>query len=345
MSAKVGVRVDDFRVYIKKLAEGETTVGSGLFAEMTTAQKQSESIAKILSERILAVVNGEVVRFSVGKPIPFRRSQFADAKNQFNAGAIGRLAYTSSPDQLAVFGVAATLDEAFLSNFVQTLNSVSTSKKRISTSGEPLSFWAMYKLSGNCTDSGSREENPSRKVMAVAQRFGGSLSTPFGSILQAKSERASIAPSNASQTASQQGDSTFCLPLLDRTPHTATVYRFSNVDHELAQYLTWTLYGGSFDVAGGIMQGRIKLPRLEIAVLDKYQKELQVELIEGTYGDLGQKTVALDLPYPWLLYYPLSITGNHAGAILLRQRTFNVVMRLNDEALRQAETIRVRLVR
>jgi fumarate hydratase class II len=58
VTAKVGVRVEDFHAYIKKLAEGETAVGGGLFAEMATSRNQSESLAKILSERILAVVNG-----------------------------------------------------------------------------------------------------------------------------------------------------------------------------------------------------------------------------------------------------------------------------------------------
>ncbi len=84
LTAKVSVRIDDFCAYIKKLAEGETSVGSGLFAEMTTSQNQSESLAKILSERILAVVNGEVVRFSVSKPVPYRRSRFADIPVELN---------------------------------------------------------------------------------------------------------------------------------------------------------------------------------------------------------------------------------------------------------------------
>src|ERR1035441_2803008 len=35
VTAKVGVRVAEFRAYVKKLAEGEVAVGGGLFAEMT----------------------------------------------------------------------------------------------------------------------------------------------------------------------------------------------------------------------------------------------------------------------------------------------------------------------
>ncbi len=152
-----------------------------------------------------------------------------------------------------------------------------------------------------------------------------------------------VESSKVADTSGQHGDSSFCLPLLDGTPGTATVYRFSNVDHELSQYLPWTFNrGGSFDVGGDVDRGAFKLPTLQLAVLDKEKRELQVELVEGRRSLTVQRT-ALDLQHPWLLYCPLS--ANASGPALLRQRTFSVVMNVEDEALRQADSIRVSLVK
>jgi hypothetical protein len=103
VTAKVGVRLAEFRAYVKKLAEGQTAVGTGLFAEMSTAQKQSESLGRLLSERILAVLNGEVIKFTVGKPVPFRRSRFADATNRTGNSTIRQVGLFD-PDHTAVRG-------------------------------------------------------------------------------------------------------------------------------------------------------------------------------------------------------------------------------------------------
>lgn len=350
VTAKVGVRVDDFRAYIKKLAEGETAVGGGLFAEMTTAQKQNDSLAKILSERILAVVNGEVVRFSVGEPVPFQQSEFAVGQSHPGNDAIWRLARRFGPDQLIVFKVTATLDKAFLANFVQTLDSVSASKKRVSTSSradDPSSFWWSYTHGGNCTDTDSNKRSPDRTRAAIRDGFEGLRLPGFaGRARLAESQVSDMAVLHHDSRAEgqdQRGTSKFCLPVLDGLPGVATVYRFSNVDHEMAQYLPWMSDGGRVDLAGALVRGTLRLPSLEIALLDKDQKELQAALIEGR-SDGAPKT-AVSSPYPWLLYCPVSEVFNVQAAVLLRQRTFAVVMNVESEALKEASNIRVSLVK
>lgn len=318
VTAKVSVRVEDFRAYIKQLAEGQTSVGVGLFAEMTTAHKQSESLAKILSERILEVVHGEAIRFSVSKPVPFRQSRFANAKpgdplvpNGVPNG-VWQLEQRFGLDKVVVFEVTATLDEAFLGNLVQTLDSVAASKTRVSTilnGSNP--FWASYSSFGECTDH---------------------------------------EPSTASRNQSDQALSKFCLPLIDSLPSTATVYRFLNVDHELTQYLPWL---SNVREALDHFESKIMvLPTLEVAVLDSDKKELQVELIQrNNSGNDKSANVVLDGPYPWLLYRPADsqIRGqamsSGPAAVLYRQRTFTVVMKIEDAALRQADSIRVKLVK
>jgi hypothetical protein len=344
VTAKVGVKVAEFRAYVKKLAEGEAAVGGGLFAEMTTTQKQSESLAKILSERILAVVNGQVIRFSVSKPVPFRRSRFADDGGRNGSPNIGSLVRRFGPDELAVIDVTAMLDEAFLGNLLQTLESVAASKKRVSTStaSDPFGFWETYSHSSSCSDSDSSSADS--RPTSPAQRFGGVRipAAPGGVRLANSGTTSNVQASNIHQGANQQADSKFCLPLIDSNPGTATVYRFSNVDHELAQYLPWSFgAGGAFDVAGDIIRGRFKVPTLEVAVLDRDKTELQVELISARAERGGNAVVEMDCP--WLLYYPVSQT--RAGAALLRQRTFSVVMKIDNDALRQADSIRVKLVK
>jgi len=333
VTAKVGVRVAEFRAYVKKLAEGEVAVGGGLFAEMTTTQRQSESLAKILSERILAVVNGEVVRFSVSKPVPFRRSRFANG-----GGDVGSLVQRFSPDQLVVFEVTATLDEAFLSNFIQTLDSVTASKQRVSTE-EPMGFWKRYAQSGQCWDQGS-SENANQRVPQAVKRFGNiRMPTSVGGIRLMKSDSTSNSEaSSVSQNAEQHADSTFCLPLLDSRPTSATVYRFSNLDHELTQYLPWVFERSFHDSASQLIRAG-----LEIAVLDRDRKELQVELIQSQSKN-GER-VALETANPWLLYRRIENVTSTGGSAMLRQRTFSVVMKVEDEALRQADSIRVKLVK
>jgi hypothetical protein len=126
----------------------------------------------------------------------------------------------------------------------------------------------------------------------------------------------------------------FCLPLLDANAGTATVYRFSNVDHELTQYLGWSFNQNEFYIDNYIDGGTIKVPTLEVAVLDKDKKELQVELIPARRH--YSEKVALEIGHPWVLY---------SKTVLLRQCTFSVVMKIEDDALRQADSIRVRLVK
>ena len=342
VTAKVGVRVAEFRAYVKKLAEGEVAVSGGLFAEMTTTQKQSESLAKILSERLLAVVTGEAVRFSVGKPVPFRRSPFADANSRANGRQIGSLSSRFSPDQLAVFEVTATLDGDFLENLVQTLDSVTASKTRVSTSAATnvYNFWNTYSNNGSCEDPSASSGDSRLSERITAQRVGGRIPLFAKGVELAGSGATNRSEHpNISQNANPPAASRFCLPLMDHTPGTATVYRFSNVDHELEQNLPWV-----FDFADSIIRGTVKVPRLEVAVLDRDKHELQVELVHGR-GDQGEKT-ALAMEYPWLLYYPVSPYGIYGtGAALLRQRTFSVVMKIEDDALKQADSIRVRLVK
>jgi len=68
----------------------------------------------------------------------------------------------------------------------------------------------------------------------------------------------------AARPSSDQGDSLFCLPVMDSNQTTATVYHFSHIDHKLEESLHWNLH----DVWGEIVRGAIIVPKLEVAMLD-----------------------------------------------------------------------------
>ncbi len=318
VTAKVRVRVAEFRAYVKKLAEGETAVSGGLFAEMSTNQRQTESLAKILSERIMAVVKGEAVRFSVSKPMPFSRSRFVGQRFVGGGVAIPSLAQRFGPDRLVVLDVTASLDEAFLSNLIQTLDSVASSKQRMSTNEETSTQWMMYQKNGNCGGGGSTQ----REV--PGQRLAGSR----------------FADSRRSDPSGGQSESSFCLPLLDANPGTATVYRFSSAGSELTQNLPWVSgRWGSYDVAGQFAKANL-LPTLEIAFLDNNGSELQVELVSASR--MGNDKTALDAPSPWLLYYQETPTS---GPLMARKRSFSVVTNVEEDALKRATSVRIKLVK
>ena len=69
VTAKVAVRVDDFKVYVRKLTEGSISVGQGLFAQLQTIQNNSRNSSSIFSTRIVTPLLGqEVANFEINSP-------------------------------------------------------------------------------------------------------------------------------------------------------------------------------------------------------------------------------------------------------------------------------------
>jgi hypothetical protein len=68
VTAKASIVIEDFKVYIKKLAESENTVEQGLFAAIETEDKQNKNVLEILRNAIAPAISGEVMKFEIGKP-------------------------------------------------------------------------------------------------------------------------------------------------------------------------------------------------------------------------------------------------------------------------------------
>ena len=129
VTAKVAVRIEDFRAYIKKLAEGEVAVGGGLFAHMTTEKKQADNLTALVKDNIIMpILTGEVVRFDVSAPQPFsalpessrtelerRHKPFIEQRGRMN---------------VVHFTVIAKVDSGLYENMINTINATAAAKKR-----------------------------------------------------------------------------------------------------------------------------------------------------------------------------------------------------------------------
>jgi hypothetical protein len=124
LTAEIEVRIDDFHAYIKKLAEGETSVDDGLFVKMKSETKQKSNQTSLLIDNIISpVINGEVIKFSVEEP---KLLSEVDYKHDSQFKEIDNLA--RSYNNVVVFRVNASLDKEFVKNMTKTLESTASQK-------------------------------------------------------------------------------------------------------------------------------------------------------------------------------------------------------------------------
>ena len=68
VTARVDVRIDDFRAYIKELAYGSKKINTGLFSVIKTEEDNSQGKLDLLAKVINPVINGEVIDINIGNP-------------------------------------------------------------------------------------------------------------------------------------------------------------------------------------------------------------------------------------------------------------------------------------
>jgi hypothetical protein len=141
VEAKVGVRVDDFKAYIKKLAQGEQAVGGGLFPEMATELDKQKNLEDLIFNKIEGSINkGEVQDIEVGAPQRFTASnlQSNPEVNSFIRQ------HEMNPAAIVVIPVAISLRPDFYQNMIKTLDS--TAIDRFSIEARMAPYFA-----SNCT--------------------------------------------------------------------------------------------------------------------------------------------------------------------------------------------------
>lgn len=145
VTAKVAVRVDDFKVYVKKLTEGGVGVGQSLFAQVATQEKNAENASAIFSARIVTpLLAGEVSHFKVNPArlidkIPDQewealvRERNPGGNMTVPNGLDKRtIARTYGENFIVVTGMRV-LDPSYYQNMENILNQIATSKRTIPT--------------------------------------------------------------------------------------------------------------------------------------------------------------------------------------------------------------------
>jgi len=153
VTAKVSVRIDDFKAFIKKLAEGKTDVEAGLFSSLATEKNQKVNLEKIIIDLVNPVVKGEVSRFEVGKPVTVAEAK-KEIRNRYIAGqkegklmnyaedsinrsaeeyleSLDKFVATKHPNLVVYIPVKVVLDQGFYENVFKTLENTAGGKSKL----------------------------------------------------------------------------------------------------------------------------------------------------------------------------------------------------------------------
>ncbi len=151
VSARVDVRVDDFRAYIKELAYGSQKVEEGLFTQIATNLNTSNKKLDILRDKVITPIKkGEVIEIEIGKPQPYEDfiatnycSRDQIRKNYVNKFGNSYLDETSwgqsifcsnitssyyNKQKVIVMPVAFTIKKDFKKNIINIMNNISDDK-------------------------------------------------------------------------------------------------------------------------------------------------------------------------------------------------------------------------
>ena len=131
MSARVEVRIEDFKAFVAKLAEGETAVGAGIYAQVATqAAKRANAHDIILNSIFLPYLEGQATEFVLGEPKVYSEWK----RTQSDALTRNTDAYASSlkiKQETIVVQITVKTNNAFIENAAQVLNSIAFNKKRV----------------------------------------------------------------------------------------------------------------------------------------------------------------------------------------------------------------------
>jgi TonB family protein len=138
LTAKVAIRNENFSVYIKKIAQGETKIdGTGMFAQVATKTSQESNLINILTENVIEpIFKGEVQRFEIQKPVLLNSLLENSEREQLRKlighngplirgdNATGTIFFPGNTDNIIVFQVTTLLNESFVENMTKTLTSI-----------------------------------------------------------------------------------------------------------------------------------------------------------------------------------------------------------------------------
>lgn len=130
VSAKVVVRIDDFKKYIEEIVAGEKMIEStNLFAQATTKTKQYKNKTQSLIENVIEpLIRGGVIRFEISAPMAF------DSRGELaNVGKVKQMSDSHGSENLYVFNVTATIDNDFIENITKSIEAIASTRKKVRT--------------------------------------------------------------------------------------------------------------------------------------------------------------------------------------------------------------------
>jgi hypothetical protein len=129
LTAQVGVRVEDFRAYVKRIAEGKTEFGGGIFAQISSAAQNEKSAEEIIFKRLIPPIkDGQVLKIDVGAP-----KALSDAPSWVPEWLQGNTRCIASTRAIALpVRIALTAD--FRENLLRTFDNLAAEKFEESSS-------------------------------------------------------------------------------------------------------------------------------------------------------------------------------------------------------------------
>ena len=145
LTARVDVRIEDFRAYIKELASGTKEIGTGLFAQMKTEQDNTQDrISLVIDKILLPIMAGEVHDIEIQAPMPLKRfieicpsieeemffGLFPWNKSGW-APCLPRPDWIKEKSNVVVIPFSISLKDEFLENMTNIFDNISNSKKEL----------------------------------------------------------------------------------------------------------------------------------------------------------------------------------------------------------------------
>ena len=137
VTARVDVRIEDFRAYIKNLAYGSTKINQGLFSSIKTDEDNVENKLDLLSKITNPLLFAEVIDINIGTPqrlvdlsaFGCRYNREDESIDICTGEARSKKVRAFPPKGSIVIPVTFELNKDFLDNAINILDNISSHKK------------------------------------------------------------------------------------------------------------------------------------------------------------------------------------------------------------------------
>ena len=322
VTAKVSVRIEDFKAFIKQLAEGKTDVNAGLFSSLSTEKNQKGNLEKIIIDLVNPVVKGEVSRFEVGKPVTVAEAK-KEIRNRYISGkkegdlmrygddaingraeefleSLDKFVAKMHPNLVVYIPVKVVLDQGFYENAFKTLENTAGGKSK-------------YRIKEEYVDYGDKRDMDA--VLGLGEIRGTSI--------------------------------------------IADIYVLKGIDSILVKEFPWwsnmdyAIQGliPGFTVSGNGIKPVI--PRLGIEIMDAAGHVIKSHDLKTDRGNSRDSNVE-DVKFipdfrfsgpPWSLLVKAVAAPYSAGMpLIIKSREFGILMVLDETTLKDAKEIKLKLI-